>query len=557
MCGIFAFLSALKEFDPLLAINALMRIKNRGPDNTTINLFNLDLSQLIIGFHRLSIMDVSHSGNQPFMRTYSNKTIYVMCNGEIYNYKKLIEEFNLTSEIDSSSDCAVILPMYCKLGFVETVKRLHGEFAIIIIEIEGSSVTMMGARDRFGVRPLYYKEDENNVCMSSELKGIVNLFQPQIYQFPPGNCVVKKLGEPVIFTRYYDDIYPIVKSDLTTVQELIRDSLIQCVKERLVSDRPVAFLLSGGLDSSLVAGIANMLVHDTGKKLKTFTTGMIGSTDIFYAQQVAKYIDSNHTEVFFTPEEGLAVIPEVIKAIESYDITTVRASVGQFLVSQYIKNKTDYKVVYSADGSDEICHGYMMFHNAPNPEESQKESERLLREIHLYDVSRVDRSISYHGLEARLPFLDHKFADIYMSIDPSLKVPRDPGDFGGKKLNRKMEKALLRSSFHDLALINEDVLYRPKEAFSDGVSGQKKSWFQIIQQHVEQIISDEEFQTASRYTHNTPPTKEAYWYRKIYESLYGNNDTIPHFWLPSWSGNIQEPSARVLSIYQENVGLKK
>ena len=554
MCGIFTYLSTL-PYDSIVIMQALMQIKNRGPDNTVINMFDIENQHLFVGFHRLSIMDTSHAGNQPFMRKDKNKTIYAICNGEIYNHKELIVEHKLADEIHSSSDCAVILPLYVRYGLLETVKRLHGEFAIIIIDIENQNVTLMGARDRFGVRPLYYKEDENSCCFSSELKGLSGLFKPQIYQFPPGNCMVKKLNSPPVYTAYYTiaHVDPPITGKIKQIQLMIRNTLTQCVKERLISDRPVAFLLSGGLDSSLVAGIANTL--NRGKKLKTFTIGMKQSTDIFYASTVAKYIKSDHTEVFFAPEEGLACIPEVIKAIESYDITTVRASVGQFLISKYIKNNTDYKVVYSSDGSDEICHGYMMFHNAPNAQESQKESEKLLKEIHLYDVSRVDRSISYHGLEARLPYLDHKFADLYMALDPALKVPQDPANFGGKKLDRKMEKALLRSAFHDLSVINEEVLYRPKEAFSDGVSGQEKSWFQIIKEHVDKLITDEEFKTeAPKYKHNTPPSKEAYWYRKIFESYYGQNDQLlPHFWLPNWAGGIKEPSARILPIYKQTV----
>ena len=303
----------------------------------------------------------------------------------------------------------------------------------------------------------------------------------------------------------------------------IRTRLTDCMVERLMADRPIACLLSGGIDSSLVSAIAVKETRKLGisSAPRTFCIGMGGSTDVEFAAKVAAHIGSVHSVVNFTPEEGLAAIPEVIFAIESYDITTVRASVGQFLVSKFIAKNTDIKVVLIGDGSDEVTEGYLYFHNTPSASQGHAEAVRLIKEIHLYDGLRADRAISYHGLEARVPYLDKKLVDFYLSLPAELRCPRESPKLG--IADRKVEKALLREAFADTDLLPECVLKRTKEALSDGISSLRRSWYETVQEHVAHVIPDAEWDayradaahSAERalHAHNEPPSREALFYR--------------------------------------------
>jgi asparagine synthase (glutamine-hydrolysing) len=301
----------------------------------------------------------------------------------------------------------------------------------------------------------------------------------------------------------------------------------------------LACLLSGGLDSSLVSAIA---AEQSSTPINTFTIGMEGATDLPYAQQVADHIGSNHHIVMLTNEDGLKAIDETIYAIESYDITSVRASVWQFLIAKYIKENTDFKAILCGELSDELCSGYKYFHNAPDTKSMHAENVRLVEDVHRFDGLRTDRTMSYHGLEVRLPFAEKTFIEYYLSIDPSIRMPQ-----------QGVEKWLLRSSFADTGLLPDAILWRSKEAFSDGVSGKQKSWFQIVQEYIETLVSEEEFRMESKkFTHNTPFTKESYYYRKKFGEYFGeaHSKVIPYFWMPRWSGNVGDPSARVLSVYE-------
>ena len=404
----------------------------------------------------------------------------------------------------------------------------------------------MAVRDRIGVRPMFMGFNENNEYgFSSEIKGLSGIFET-IEVFTPGTIVTLnynlndinfKLSKQI----YYPFDYDTKLTDLETIYPLVRYQFTEAVRKRLMSDRPICCLLSGGLDSSLVTAIVASLSENP---IHTFSIGMPGGTDFKYAKMVADKIGSIHTEILFSKEEGIKAIKDVIWAIESYDITTVRASVGQYLISKYIKDNTDNIVVYIGDGSDELTGGYKYFCNAPNSESFHQECVKLIKEIHLYDCLRADRAVSIHGLETRVPFLDSSFVDLYLSIDPKLRMPVNG-----------VEKHLLRQAFDSEDLLPKEVLWREKEAFSDGVSSQKESWFQILQNHINQEISDQEFEMESKkYVLNTPLTKEAYYYRKIFGKLFEekHSNVIPHFWLPNWSGNITEPSARVLDVYQSN-----
>jgi asparagine synthase (glutamine-hydrolysing) len=322
----------------------------------------------------------------------------------------------------------------------------------------------------------------------------------------------------------------------------IRESLIQSVKDRLYSERPLGCLLSGGLDSSLIAGIASNILKEKGEKLNTFSIGMSEtSPDVLYAKIVADYIGSNHTTVIIPPNEWIDALPKIIYQIETYDTTTIRASTGQYLLGKWISENTNIKVLLNGDGSDEITSGYLYFYNAPTSIDSSLENKRLLENIHFYDVLRVDRGISAHGLEARVPFLCHHFVDTYLSIDHNLRNPIK---------NERIEKYLLRKSFESLNLIPSEVLWRKKEAFSDGVSNQEKSWYQLIEESIPNDFSYEPIYVG----HIRPVTKESQLFRKYFDFYYPNKSNIletNEYWLPKWSGNILNPSARILNVYQE------
>ncbi|NBX77434.1 MAG: asparagine synthetase B, partial [Proteobacteria bacterium] len=337
--------------------------------------------------------------------------------------------------------------------------------------------------------------------------------------------------------------------ELDVATNMIHQTLVESVEMRMASDRPIGCLLSGGLDSSLVASIAAKYLkkQNSQLKLKTFSIGMEGSTDEYYAKLVSKHIGSDHTHIQFPEKDWLDAISVVVSVIESYDVTTVRASTGQYLISKWIAEHTDIKVLLIGDGSDELCAGYMYFHNAPDPVSLHKENVRLVSDIHMYDVLRADRGVSSNGLEARVPFLSKKFIELYLSIDPTLRVPKS-------ETGKPIEKWLLRKSFDRDDYLPNEVLYRKKEAFSDGVSSMKRSWYTVLQEHINNEIPDETFDyERQKYQHCIPQSKEALHFRLEFEKYFGDMastaKTIPYYWLPKWVGNVTEPSARVLNVY--------
>lgn len=290
------------------------------------------------------------------------------------------------------------------------------------------------------------------------------------------------------------------------------------------------------MDSSICAAIA---AHYSDQPLHTFTIGMEGATDVPYAQMVADYIGSVHTSVVVDVDDALAVVAQTIYAIESYDITTVRASVWQYLLGKYIAAQTDIKVLICGELSDELMSGYKYFHKAPDAAAMHRENIRLVRDIHRYDGLRTDRTMAAHGLEVRLPFADVDFVDYILSLDPAYRMPQDG-----------VEKYLFRKAFDSTGLLPSDVLWRSKEALSDGTSSQKDSWFSLLQDHIDTIVSDEEFMEGKkRFVHCPPLTKEAYYYRLLFDQYFGDKHSgvIPYFWLPKWCGDVTDPSARVLT----------
>ena len=538
MCGLSLYISKNEDEQKLNLVN------HRGPDHTIIHKFKHKEYFITIAFHRLAIIDLKH-GNQPFFHSdeKNDRQTYLLCNGEIYNYKKLINEHSLTTR----SDCHVIFDLYLKYGASYTVNKLDGEFAFIILDIIENNLNIIYCRDRFGIRPLFQYETKNGYYFSSELKGIP--FNGEGIQVEPRNIYFIENGQKRI-ENYYEIGKNIINdntnivTDSITLLNNIKKTLINSVKDRMVSERPLGSLLSGGLDSSLISGIAAKVLKEEGKQLTTFSIGMTeDSTDIINARLVAKYINSVHHEIIIPPEKWIEALKNVIKQIETYDITTIRASTGQYLIAKWISENTDIKVILNGDGSDEVTSGYLYFYNAENCEISHNENIRLLKNIHKYDVLRVDRGISAFGLEARVPFLSHHFVDLYLSIDKSLRNPI--------KQNR-VEKYLLRKAFdEDNPIIPKEILFRQKEAFSDGCSSLKKSWFEYIQDYVETQVSDEEYKKSNIMNFLRFPSKESYWYYKIFMEYYPNSTLEIDYWMPKWSIEHKgDPSARKLkSIY--------
>lgn len=453
----------------------------------------------------------------------------LICNGEIYNHQTLINSNNY--KLQSCSDCEVIIHMFKHFGFQKTIEQLDGVFSCILLHND----TMYVARDPIGVRPLFVGKKNGKIFYSSEIKSISNLCE-NIEQFPPGTIWNSKDKK---YFKYYniDVLYNrIGYIDIKNILYSIQHYFTEAVKKRIMSDRPIGCLLSGGLDSSLVAAILQKNISTT---LKTFSIGLEGATDLEYARKVAEYIGSDHTEVIISEEDMLNAIPEVIKSIESYDTTTIRASTPMYLLSKYIHENTDIVVIYSGEGSDEASGSYLYFHKAPTYKEFRDESNRLMKDLSYFDVLRCDRTTAAHSLEVRVPFLDKEFLNHYMNIEPSFKHPK----------YNNIEKYMLRKTF-DNGILPEDVLWRTKEAMSDGVSKKENSWFSIIQNKVNQLYTDEEFERKqNQYETNKPMLKESLYYRELFANDYKSHDNIiPYYWLPKWCGDLVEPSARILDI---------
>lgn len=542
MCGIWAAFSAKPgTLNRAAAEKAVASLEPRGPEGTQLEQIPVGW----LGFTRLAINGLTTAGMQPFRR----RNVVWVANGEIYNWRELVAEYGL--DCGSGSDCEVIGALYMHWRMtkrpLETLfQALDGVFACIIYDADKNQV--IAARDPFGVRPLYRgKTPEGAIYFSSELKAL-----------PPGADVVhvkpgtletfhmwpgEERSQFILSTPYHaiaPQPLPAFAAEAATC-EAIRVALKAAVKKRLMTERPVAALLSGGIDSSLIASlVAHELRKAGAPKLKTFSIGMAGSEDLRYARRVAEWINSEHHEILVTAEEMIAAIPAVIRDIESFDTTTVRASVGNWLVARAVREASDCKVVFNGDGSDEVFGSYLYFANAPSEHAFAEEVQRLLAEIHRYDVLRSDRSISSHGLEARTPFLDKAFVQTVLSIPAGLRRPGPD----------RPEKFLLRQAFNDGVTLPVEVLWRRKEAFSDGVSGEK-SWYLLAQEAAAAAVGDWETR-AAKFKHLTPKTAEQFNYRSEFCRNYPDGwaaTNVPEFWMPRWCG-ATDPSARTLTCYQ-------
>jgi len=534
MCGIFAVLSSNIKGDGDFEKQNFHKGKNRGPENSVFKKIN---DKTLFGFHRLAINGYANpESEQPI----ELEDCVLICNGEIYNWNYLHRTLNIPTK--TGSDCESIIHLYKKFGIAYTLNMLDGVFAFLLFDKIKNKIYV--ARDPYGVRPLfcsYNKANEEHFyyVFSSELKMMTHMITDHVYsgkQFTPGSYMEINMnnGEQLSKQYFLSVCSEIPGYHLTEYyHECIRNSLIAAVNKRVKNtDREVACLLSGGLDSSLITALVAKALPDPSN-LKTWSIGMIGSEDLRYAEMVADHIGTDHHSIILSKQEFLDAIPEVIYTIESYDTTTVRASVGNWLISKYIRENSDAKVVFNGDGSDEVTGGYMYFHLAENALEFDQECKRLLKDICYFDVLRSDRSISSHGLEARTPFLDKNFVHMYLSIPAEVRFIEMKGT--------KIEKYLLRDAFDKTNLLPHNVLWRTKEAFSDGVSTQQESWFETIQNFAKEKYKD---------MNMDGPTAEKYWYRELFNQYYPNcKEVIPYMWMPKFV-EATDASARTLDIYK-------
>ena len=523
MCSIMGYCAPCKK--PDVFAECFDRTVSRGPDDSRI----VDTGTGLLGFHRLAIMGLSPQGMQPFCLDGS----YLVCNGEIYGYEKWKKILSLKYQFHSGSDCEILLPMYREYG-TGMFRRLDAEFALVLYDAQSGGY--VAARDPIGIRPLYYGYDDTGaVIFASEAKNLVGLCE-KILPFPPGHYY--KDGK---FTRYADvtKVDSVCTDPLEVVCKNIREKLIRGVEKRLVSDAKVGFLLSGGLDSSLVCSIA---ARKLKTPIRTFAIGMDkDAIDLKYARMVAEHIGSEHTEVIMTKQQVLDSLEEVIHLLGTYDITTIRASMGMYLLCKWIHENTDLRVLLTGEISDELF-GYKYTDFAPSAAAFQQESQKRVRELHMYDVLRADRCISVNSLEARVPFGDLDFVRYVMAVDPE------------KKLNTYgIGKYLLRRAFEGDYLPPE-ILMREKAAFSDAVG---HSMVDDLKEYANEYYSDAAFaKKAARYTHAAPFTKESLLYREIFEKFYPHQSgMVTDFWMPNrtWKGcDVNDPSARVLSNYGDS-----
>ena len=542
MCGILCLIQyGGKSVDVQKSCECLDQLNARGPDKQNYKIVKVNSNvEVFMGFTRLAIMDTTDAGLQPFELNDN----YVICNGEIYNYKQLAEAHAIKMKTDC--DCEVILPLYEQLGFLNMIKQLDAEFAMIFLDNQKKFINV--ARDRYGVRPLYYGYNKitKMVGFASELKALHPIME-FVEQIRPEQMVTvdfqvcrENFIDSVCFSPYYSYQNLVADPNLTDldyIHKQINILLTDAVRKRLYADKPIAFLLSGGFDSSIIVSIATRILGP--ENIVCFSTGVDGSPDVEAAKVVVEYLGiKQHHIVPFSVKQGLAELPNVIECIETYDVTTTRASTPQYTLCKDINEKTNIRVLLSGEGSDEISGAYRYFRDAPNSEEFHRERVRLAEELCYFDNQRTDRSMAGNGLEVRVPFLDFAYVEFIMKINPLLLMFR-PG---------QMEKQIIRDSFK--GYLPDEILYRSKEAFSDAVSNNEVNWAKSIQSVAEKEITDEELAN-NGFEINTPMTKDALYFRRIFNQYYpGRDNVIPHYWLPKFQKEVVwDPSARVLKCY--------
>jgi len=603
MCGIFALLNN-ETFSYEFINNEFMKGDKRGPESSKLTV-NTSM-KVTLGFHRLAINGLNSLSDQPF----EINDIMLICNGEIYNYKQLYDYMKVTPI--TGSDCEVIIHLYLKYGIEQTLVMLDGVYSFVLFDnrlTPNLNNKIYVARDPYGVRPLYkysLQTGETQLfgfasdlkCLSEFYKnGITNRIENDrnneqneqnerngrtenlclIEQFQPGSYSSFNLSDKVntkwipdfenkiYFTPSFsyntlinvsnskykneDQTNDIFKEYCENISHYLRAAV---VKRCNTTERPVACLLSGGLDSSLISALVADYFRSESKQIETYSIGLLGSEDLKYAKIVAEWIGSKHTEIIVSEKDMFDAIPEVIYAIESYDTTTVRASIGNYLIGKYISKNSEAKVIFNGDGSDELLGGYLYMNKCPDDIEFDGECRRLLKDIHSFDVLRSDKSISSNGLEPRTPFLDRNFVNNVLSIPPYFRNHRN---------FKECEKFLLRRSFSkDLYLDNmgrqiipDEILYRKKEAFSDGVSSQGRSLFVILQEFISEYLNNElqELQESKQKLYKPEINTEKKYYKSIFEEKFGDcSKIIPYYWMPKYT-IASDPSARTLNFYSE------
>lgn len=522
MCSIFVTTGKGVSFAE--AEKAFYETRSRGPDLSRFS----EAGTGYVGFHRLAIMGLDHKGMQPF---YDGDT-FAVCNGELYGFRAV--RASLEKEgfaFQSQSDCEILLPLYKKYG-ARMFAMLDAEFACVIYDAKKQ--IYLAARDPIGIRPLYYGYmPGGKIAFASEPKNLVSITE-KVFPFPPGHYY-----ENGAFVRYCDitHVSNVESAETDVLCKNIREKLIAGIEKRLDADAPLGFLLSGGLDSSLVCAVAQRLLK---KPVRTFAIGMEkDAIDLKYAQEAADYIGSDHTSFIMTREEVFSSLETVIKALATFDLTTVRASMGMYLICKKIRESSDIRVLLTGEISDELF-GYKYTDFAPDAQSFQAEAEKRVRELHMYDVLRADRCISVNSLEARVPFGDLDFVRYVMSIDPE------------RKLNRyNTGKYLLRRAFEEGGYLPRSILYREKAAFSDAVG---HSMVDDLKEYAQTLYGGDWERIAERYAYHCKPfTKEALLYREIFEKYYPEQaHMIADYWMPNraWAGcDVNDPSARVLSNY--------
>ena len=532
MCGILCILGVQPEDIEKIKKIGLKNVKNlrhRGPDwggmklvqdyqkknNPDGALYSVSLSNHLLFHERLSIVGVN-SGAQPI--TIDDCSVAV--NGEIYNHQYLKNKYFENKTFSTGSDCEIIAHLfnhfvnhkYYTLNDIPYM--LDGQFAFVAVKKDENKILI--ARDHIGIAPLYYGFDYNqNLWVSSELKAI-NKFIIDPQEFPPGHCLTTiDQGMGLSFFRYYNpswwggvipDKWMFGQDNIEETKQNIRTILTKAVKKRMMADVPFGLLLSGGLDSSLIASIVLKNISNTERhKVKTFSIGLEGSPDLIAAKKVAEYLGTEHHSVVYSLDEGFYALDDVIYHLETYDITTIRAGTPMYLLARVIK-AMGIKMVLSGEGADEALGGYLYFHKAPNNNEFFKETCRKLENLHYYDVLRANKAPMAWGVEVRVPFLDKEFLDLVMSIDPEIKKPL-PNPLNDKPI----EKYILRASFQQDDYLPDDVLWRQKEQFSDGVG---YSWIDYLKEKTSTSVSDA--QLTRGFSYNTPATKEGYYYRDLF-----------------------------------------
>lgn len=520
MCGIVAVIG--KGVDAELVQQLSKRMSHRGPDESDLHITE---KGHFLSHERLSIVDLQ-TGKQPIQGTNS---AWMVHNGEIYNHKKLRDTVLKNHTFRTTSDSEVIVHLYEEYGY-EFCDMLDGIFAFVVIDGD----EFMAGRDPLGVKPLYYGIDSHGaIYFASEMKAIADQCK-SFAAFPPGHYYSPKTG----FVKYYQPQWEDAAKAVEPLDlKAIRETLTEAVRKRLMSDVPIGVLLSGGLDSSLTSAIASRLMTEAGSpKLHSFSIGLDSKApDVIAARAVAEYLGTEHHEIYFSVEQGIEILDTLIWHLETYDVTSIRASTPMYFLSKAITEK-GIKVVLSGEGADEIFGGYLYFRNAPSVADFQQETIERVQKLATADLLRADKSTMAHGLEARVPFLDKAFLSLAIKIRPEEK---QPATYGG------VEKYILRKAFDtpEKPYLPDSVLWRQKEQFSDGVG---YNWIDALIEHGTAQVTDEQLVKAAEvFPHNTPTTKEAYYYRTIFHKHFPQASAAKTVrkWIPKWQEN-QDPSGR-------------